>query len=539
MLCTNAAFFGNHNEKNAKSNPWGLHEEKWSLWTCCTCFKKRHVVPIDFVKTNSAKLPVKIVSEEEEAIQTKLESPQNTPIIRRSSPQQVFTQQLPPPSSGSESSGYFTPPAEHHLKDQVLERFTSDEHFEENNNFELPEPNFQVVDSETSETHEPDIMRQSSASSTELSGRIEDVDNKEAEQVEAQDEEKRYSPLDEVDFNENSRIFADPRSKSRSEGNLKTTLPEITERKNINSAPPLNDIVNIVPYNFTDSAEISPVKMSLPGSVASSENTPTKKQSGHTPKRLIRRSISVRTPSVKRASKSPKAVEARPISRPKEILNQGLSQMDSGDWETVIQGLNTLIRLARNHPEVLELNMHPICVALAKNIRNLRSQVARTACHASSEIFSSCKRGLEMELEELAAPLLQRTADTNKFLRSDANAALDAMSLNLSVPKVVAVVANKGSTHQNGVVRAAATRLLSDIAMRIGPEKVFQLPKETRDKFLFVGANGLTEGSLETRRYAKALMSTLAGQQQFQRALAEAVPQHTMRHIAKVINSLK
>jgi hypothetical protein len=69
MLCTNAAFFGNHNEKNAKSNPWGLHEEKWSLWTCCTCFKKRHVVPIDFVKTNSAKLPVKIVSEEEEAIQ--------------------------------------------------------------------------------------------------------------------------------------------------------------------------------------------------------------------------------------------------------------------------------------------------------------------------------------------------------------------------------------------------------------------------------------------------------------------------------------
>jgi hypothetical protein len=89
-------------------------------------------------------------------------------------------------------------------------------------------------------------------------------------------------------------------------------------------------------------------------------------------------------------------VEARPISRPKEILNQGLAQMDSGDWETVIQGLNTLIRLARNHPEVLELNMHPICVALAKNIRNLRSQVARTACHASSEIFSSCKRGLEM-----------------------------------------------------------------------------------------------------------------------------------------------
>lgn len=108
----------------------------------------------------------------------------------------------------------------------------------------------------------------------------------------------------------------------------------------------------------------------------------------------------MRTPSVRRASKSPISVklEVRPVSRPKEILNQGLAQMESGDWEAIMKGLNTLIRLARNHPEVMELQMHTICVALAKNIRNLRSQVARTACHASSELFSTCKRGLEMVL---------------------------------------------------------------------------------------------------------------------------------------------
>lgn len=62
--------------------------------------------------------------------------------IQRHSPQH-FTQQLPPPSSGSESSGYFTPPADHHLKEEI------EESFEENNN--LQEPNFQVIDSETSE----------------------------------------------------------------------------------------------------------------------------------------------------------------------------------------------------------------------------------------------------------------------------------------------------------------------------------------------------------------------------------------------------
>lgn len=102
----------------------------------------------------------------------------------------------------------------------------------------------------------------------------------------------------------------------------------------------------------------------------------------------------MRTPSLKKI-KSSKGVETRPVSRPREILNQGLTQMESSDWEPVIQGLNTLIRLARDNPEVLEQQMHQIAVALAKSIRNLRSQVARTACHAASEIFSTCKKGLE------------------------------------------------------------------------------------------------------------------------------------------------
>ena len=99
----------------------------------------------------------------------------------------------------------------------------------------------------------------------------------------------------------------------------------------------------------------------------------------------------------------------------------------------------------------------------------------------------------------MACPLLHRTADTNKFLRSDANSALDNMCLSLSPPKVVAVITTRGSTHQNAIVRCASVRLLCSLCHRLGPEKVFQLPKETRDRILVTGANMLTEGSLETR----------------------------------------
>ncbi|XP_044254779.1 uncharacterized protein LOC123005190 [Tribolium madens] len=444
-----------------------------------------------------------LVAQEPIKNRTKLETTQLTPIRLNST--HSFTQQIPPPSSGSESSGYFTPPAEHHLKEEEGE--------EENNN--LQEPNFQIVESENSEVHEVEDIRQSSASSAE----IREVSYDEVDRHEI----KRFNSLEDVDFTEN-RHFSEPRSKSRTEPSIKSSLPEISERKN-NSAPPLE--LPLVPYK---SPEVTPIKSQLPGSVASNETTP-KKLSGQSPRRLTRRNT-----SLKRTGKSPKTPA---ISRPKEILNQALAQMESCDWETVIQGLNSLTRLSHTTPEALEPQMHQICMTLAKNIKNLRSQVSRSACHASSELFNSCKKGLEMELEELATPLLHRTADTNKFLRSDANAALDAMALNMSVPRVVAVIANKGSTHQNGVVRGAATRLMSDLAMRLGSDKIFQLPKETRDKFFLVGANGLTEGSLETRKHAKALMSALVGHGMFHKVLVEAVPQHTLRHIAKTIAGLK
>lgn len=99
----------------------------------------------------------------------------------------------------------------------------------------------------------------------------------------------------------------------------------------------------------------------------------------------------------------------------------------------------------------------------------------------------------------MAAPLLQRTADTNKFLRSDANAALDAMCVALPAPKVIALITGRGCTHQNAIVRATSAKLLCNLVHRLGDDKVFQLPRETRDKILVAGANMLMDGNLDAR----------------------------------------
>lgn len=102
-------------------------------------------------------------------------------------------------------------------------------------------------------------------------------------------------------------------------------------------------------------------------------------------------------------------------------------------------------------------------------------------------------------MEEIAAPLLQRTADTNKFLRSDANAALDVMCATLQPTKVIAIVTSRGCTHQNALVRATSARLLCNLVHKLGVDRVFQMPRETRDKILLAGANMLLDGNLDTR----------------------------------------
>lgn len=58
-------------------------------------------------------------------------------------------------------------------------------------------------------------------------------------------------------------------------------------------------------------------------------------------------------------------------------------------------GLTSLVRLLRHHPAIVLSQLHPIIVALGRQIKNLRSQVARVACQASAEMFLILKRNVE------------------------------------------------------------------------------------------------------------------------------------------------
>ncbi|XP_053662595.1 uncharacterized protein LOC128711736 [Anopheles marshallii] len=229
----------------------------------------------------------------------------------------------------------------------------------------------------------------------------------------------------------------------------------------------------------------------------------------------------------------------RRFEKPKDALNNCLTHLESPNWEQNISGLQFFVRLIRHHPEVIDTQIHLLSVALAKQVRNLRSQVARAACQASAEFFSTHRRCLEGEAEDIATHLLHRTADTNKFLRADATQALESMCDNVSIPKVVHIISFKGATHQNAVVRTTASKLLNKIVHQLGSEKVFALPKETRDKLILTGAHLLLEGSLETRNYTKSMFKQLSDHSNYSKVLLEVIPPRTYRNIEKTLNSIR
>ncbi|CAD6998013.1 unnamed protein product [Ceratitis capitata] len=250
-----------------------------------------------------------------------------------------------------------------------------------------------------------------------------------------------------------------------------------------------------------------------------------------------------RVSPVKQAIKMPQAELYPPtmqrFEKPRDALLKTFDQLDSTNWEVIILGLKSMVRLMRYHAEYLENQMHMVCIQLTRSVRNLRSQVARAACQAATELFSLKSKCLEQECDDLVCALLHRTADTNRFLRADATRALESMCDNLTPLKILNILSTKGAVHQNALVRTTTAKLLHRLVERLGSDKVYTMPRDNRDKFFVTGANLLLEGSLETRSYAKSIFRLLSDHPNYNRLLIEVIPTRTYRNVEKTLKSIR
>lgn len=210
---------------------------------------------------------------------------------------------------------------------------------------------------------------------------------------------------------DNAITLSENNFKSKSITDLHNFLPEInSNRKSPCSAPILKDnfipngelVISSITNDLTSAVSNTNLsETAIPLEIAhiaeTTEVTITRKLSRRLSRSQSKRSIKATPRSIHETT--PKS--SRSANKPKEMLQQALAQMSNPEWEVIVQGLQNLTKVTKYHPEVVEAHIHNVCVGLGKHIKNLRSQVARIACNTASELFATCRRGLDIVSEKI------------------------------------------------------------------------------------------------------------------------------------------
>jgi hypothetical protein len=158
------------------------------------------------------------------------------------------------------------------------------------------------------------------------------------------------------------------------------------------------------------------------------------------------------------------------------------------------------------------------------------------------ELFIHLKRVIEPELDKILLILLQKSGDTNKFLREDCNIALDNIVENVSPGKVISVLTTpEVLSHKNPVVRAAASRVLSYTVDRLGVARVLSGARDVTDKVLPAIAKLAQDGSPDARNYSKYVLQKMVSEHpnELDKMLKKHLSQNALRNIEKLLENLK
>ena len=228
-----------------------------------------------------------------------------------------------------------------------------------------------------------------------------------------------------------------------------------------------------------------------------------------------------------------------PWAKPDEAIEKVLEQLEDDEWEKNMDGLSGLLRITHHHPETIMVEYKQVTQSLLKQVKNLRSQVARAAVHVVGGMFEQLKRSMESDIEKIALPLILKTGETNRFLREDCNCALDKMVENVNSSRAIAVITAEPLNNKNPVIRTTVSRLLAYITEKIGPNKALGGSKDITERLLPAVAKLAQDGSLEARIYAKMTLKILMEHDDFERILKKNVTANTMRNLEKVLDSVR
>ncbi|CAH0559328.1 unnamed protein product [Brassicogethes aeneus] len=199
-------------------------------------------------------------------------------------------------------------------------------------------------------------------------------------------------------------------------------------------------------------------------------------------------------------------------------FTQAINKLRVSDWNISLRGLLDIVELCKNKEKDIYPHMTSINQRLIELLRSPRSHVCRTACQAAGHLFEYIKDTRRPEFDEIVDNLLCRTADSNKFIRQDANLALDCMVTYIPPLHSVRAMCMKGPYHKNHLVRLAVARLLVCVVVISGSDKIVGSSSTdgTRKRIFISMARFLNDINLETRKMGERLYKLLSKEHMFE-----------------------
>ncbi|KAL1505537.1 hypothetical protein ABEB36_005081 [Hypothenemus hampei] len=219
-------------------------------------------------------------------------------------------------------------------------------------------------------------------------------------------------------------------------------------------------------------------------------------------------------------------------NHPEQELVQAIAKMKNSDWNLALRGLAEIVEICRTadinmvYPHMTVINQRMIDM-----LKSSRSHICRTTCKAVGHLFEYVKDTRRPEFDEIVDTLLNRTADSNKFIRQDANMALDCMVTHIPTMHAIRALCAKGPDHKNTLVRLATARLLVCVVVIAGPASILNPNNSdyTRRRIILNMVKFLSDKTLEPRKYGERLYKLFNGDRMFEIYIRRYLEKETLQ----------
>lgn len=211
--------------------------------------------------------------------------------------------------------------------------------------------------------------------------------------------------------------------------------------------------------------------------------------------------------------------------------------VDQETWMEACEGLSIIRRLLQHSPEPVLSNLHTVVEAVAGEVQNLRSTVARVAILLVADLHEAFPKPMEKELDVTIAAMMKKVAaeSGNSFMREDIDAALKRIFSSIVPSKCIAPLMTS-ATHRSPFVRKVAVHFICETVQLMGPKAI--AVKETER--LIVGLTTLAADSDVAIRYtARKCFYTMLQYEGLDKALKRCVPESTLGKVEEILGKLR